>query len=261
MTPLGQNTQARRIAHFVAGSSLWICVVLPAWGASLDAGAINEAQYSSRNVSKDKLDPAIVKAEILLDRAGFSPGEIDGKLGANARKALNAFAEANGLTSSQALTPDLWTKLISTSQEPVISEYKLAKSDLNGPFLKKLPAKMENMKDLKALSYSSPREAIAERFHMSEGLLEALNPGKRLDKADEVILVANVSDKPSKIAIERIEVYKSLQVIKAFDSTGKLVAFFPASVGSEEKPTPTGTLKVTSADANPTYRYNPNYRF
>jgi lipoprotein-anchoring transpeptidase ErfK/SrfK len=257
----GQKPPVQHIAHFLTASSLWVCLVLPAWGATLDASAINSAQYSSKLTSKGKLDPAVIKAEILLDRAQFSPGEIDGKLGENAQKALKAFAEANGMKGGQALTPELWTNLVATSQDPVITEYKIAESDVKGPFLKKLPAKMEDMKDLKALSYSSPREAIAERFHMSEGLLASLNPSKQFDKAGETILVANVPDKPSKITVDRIEVYKSLQLIKAFDSTGKLVAFFPASVGSEEKPTPAGTVKVTSADANPTYRYNPDYKF
>jgi lipoprotein-anchoring transpeptidase ErfK/SrfK len=251
----------RPMARSLMASVFWICLVLPTFGAGIDVEGINNAGYSSKRVSKDNLDPAALKAEILLDRAQFSPGEIDGKLGKNAQKALNAFAEANGLTGSHALSPELWTKLVATGQDQVITEYKIAESDVKGPFLKKLPAKMEDMKDLKALSYSSPREAIAERFHMSEGLLVSLNPGKQFEKAGETILVANVFNKPSKITIDRIEVYKSLQMIKAFDSTGKVVAFFPASVGSEEKPTPVGTLKVTSADANPTYRYNPDYKF
>ena len=58
-----------------------------------------------------------------------------------------------------------------------------------------------------------------------------------------------------------MEVDKSRQTVKAFDPNGALLAFFPATVGSEEKPTPSGTLKVVSVDANPNYRYNPDYKF
>jgi lipoprotein-anchoring transpeptidase ErfK/SrfK len=54
---------------------------------------------------------------------------------------------------------------------------------------------------------------------------------------------------------------KSRQTVKAFATSGELVAFFPATVGSKEKPTPSGTLKVVSVDANPNYRYNPDYKF
>ena len=117
------------------------------------------------------------------------------------------------------------------------------------------------MKDLKALSYTSPREALAEKFHMSEGLLEALNSGKKFDRAGEIILVANVLNKQVKLTIGRIEVDKSRQTVTAFDRSGTLLAFFPATVGSEEKPTPNGSFKVVSTDANPNYRYNPDYKF
>jgi lipoprotein-anchoring transpeptidase ErfK/SrfK len=236
-------------------------LVFTATAAGLDAAAVNNAEFRSKPADEDKADAAVVKAQVLLDRAHFSPGEIDGKLGENAQKALRAFAEAKGLPSDKALTSEIWNALAGTSQDPVIAEYKISENDVKGPFLEKLPAKMEDMKSLKALSYTSPREAIAEKFHMSEGLLSALNPGKKFDRAGETIFVANVPNKPPKLAIRRIEVDKSGQTVKAFDSSGALIAFFPATVGSEEKPTPGGTLKVVSADANPNYRYNPDYKF
>jgi len=155
---------------------------------------------------------------------------------------------------------DLKTRL-NSDQSSVITEYTIAKSDVRGPFLEKLPAKMEDMKGLKALGYTSPREAIAEKFHMSEGLLVALNPGKKFDQAGEIIFVINVLNKQTELTIGRIEVDKSRQTVKAFDPSGALIAFFPATVGSEEKPSPSGNLKVISVDANPNYRYNPDYKF
>ena len=252
--------EAIAIRRLLTASGLWMLLILPASAATLDASAINNAQYSSKRTSKDKVDPAVVKAEILLDRAQFSPGEIDGKLGDNAQKALKEFASANGLSPGDALTPEVWTKLAATSQDPVITDYKITESDIKGPFLKKLPAKMEDMKSLKSLDYTSPREAIAERFHMSEQLLAVLNPGKRFDRAGETIAVANLPAKPA-ATVGRIEVDKNLEEVKVFDPSGALVAFFPASIGSEEKPTPTGTVKVISSDPNPNYRYNPEYKF
>ena len=248
------------IRLFVATIFLgWL--VFPATAAGLDAATVNNAEYRSKPADEDKADAAVVKAQVLLDRAHFSPGEIDGKLGENAQKALRAFAEAKGLPSDKALTPEIWNALAGTSQDPVIAEYKISENDVKGPFLEKLPVKMDDMKSLKALSYTSPREAIAEKFHMSEGLLTALNPGKKFDRAGETIFVANVLNKPPKLTIGRVEVDKSGQTVKAFDPSGALIAFFPATVGSEEKPTPGGTLKVVSADANPNYRYNPDYKF
>jgi lipoprotein-anchoring transpeptidase ErfK/SrfK len=247
--------------RLLVAAIVWGWLVFPAAAAQLDPPAINNAEFRSKPATEDKIDPVVVKAEVLLDRAQFSPGEIDGKFGENAQKALRAFAEAKGLTRGDALTPEVWTRLAGTSKDPVITEYTISKGDVKGPFLKKLPAKMEDMKRLKALNYTSPREAIAEKFHMSEALLAALNPGKKFNRAGEVIFVANVLNKPAKLTIGRIEVDKSLQAVKAFDPSGALIAFFPATVGSEEKPTPSGSFKVVSADANPTYRYNPDYKF
>ena len=237
------------------------CLAFPAAGASLDATAINNAEFRSKPPAEDKIDPVVVKVQVLLDRAQFSPGEIDGKLGENAQKALRAFAEAKGLTSDKALTPEVWTMLAGTSKDPAITEYTISKSDVKGPFLEELPTKMEDMKGLKALGYTSPREAIAEKFHVSEGLLVALNPGKKFDQAGEIIFVTNVLNKQTKLTVGRIEVDKSRQAVKAFDPSGALIAVFPATVGSEEKPSPSGNLKVISVDANPNYRYNPDYKF
>lgn len=247
--------------RLLVATIFWGWLVLPAAAAGLDAATINNAEFGSKPPSDDKVEPVVVKAQVLLDRARFSPGEIDGKLGENAQKALRAFAEAKGLATGKALTPEIWSALAPTSKDPVIVEYTISENDVKGPFLEKLPAKMEEMKNLKALSYTSPREALAEKFHMSEGLLEALNPGKKFDRAGEVILVANVLNKQAKLTVGRIEVDKSRQTVRAFDPSGALVAFFPATVGSEEKPTPNGSFKVVSADANPNYRYNPDYKF
>lgn len=240
---------------------VWGWLALPALGARLDASAINNAELGARRPANDKIDAVSIKAQVLLDRALFSPGEIDGKLGDNAQKALRAFAEANSLVADKPLTADIWTKLAATSNDPVITEYTITEKDVKGPFLKKIPAKMEAMKDLKALSYTGPRQAIAEKFHMSEGLLVTLNPGKRFDHAGESIFVTNVLNRQSRLTIGRIEVDKVRESVKAFDPSGALIAFFPATVGSEEKPTPSGSFKVISVDANPTYRYDPRYKF
>ncbi|WP_315781469.1 L,D-transpeptidase family protein [Bradyrhizobium sp. SZCCHNPS1003] len=243
-------------------------VVTPAVSAELTADAVNGAELRKRPPAEEKMDPVAIRAQVLLDRARVSPGEIDGRFGDNARKALAAFARAKGLAGDQGLagdaklTPELWDALLRGDQAPAIVSYTITRDDVKGPFLKKLPHHMEDMKDLPALGYTSPREALAEKFHMSEALLSALNPKAGFDKEGEQISVANVM-KPDDAApkIMRLDISKDAGTVQAFDRDGKLVAVFPATVGSEEKPTPVGSFKVISIDANPNYRYNPDYKF
>jgi lipoprotein-anchoring transpeptidase ErfK/SrfK len=232
----------------------------PALGAELNSERINSANFTGKLPSEDSISPLAVKVQVLLDRARFSPGEIDGRFGDNVEKALQAFAEANSLAAGKVLTPDIWSKLQQASSEAVIAEYVLTERDIKGPYIEKLPAKMEDMKSLKALSYTGPKEALSERFHMSQDLLAALNPGQKFDRAGAKINVINVPKQaPAKTA--RIEVDKSRETVRAFAKDGTLIAFYPASIGSEEKPTPSGTLKVVSIQPNPTYRYDPEYKF
>ena len=234
---------------------------LPAAAAELKPDVINAASFTGKLPANIRINPLAVKVQVLLDRARFSPGEIDGKFGDNVEKALRAFAEANGLPSGKQLTPEVWSRLQQVSGDPVIVEYTLTDRDLKGPFIDKLPSKLEEKKSLKKLGYASSKEALAEQFHMSEDLLAEINPGKKFDRVGDRINVASPSADapPSKVA--RVEVDKGRETVRTFAQDGTLVAFYPASVGSEEKPTPSGALKIVSIQPNPTYRYDPKYKF
>ncbi|WP_128924328.1 L,D-transpeptidase family protein [Bradyrhizobium guangxiense] len=239
--------------------SLWL--VCPVLAGNLDARAVNDAARPEKLPPADKVSAPATKLQILLDRAQFSPGQIDGKLGENAQKALKAFAEQNGVGIDKTIAPELWDRLNAASEGPALVDYKITDADVKGPFLKKLPAKLDDMKSLEALSYTSPLEGLAEKFHMSEELLRALNPGRSFDKAGETITVANVPARRELPRIGRIEIDKTRGTLKAYEGSGRLVAFYPASIGSPDRPTPTGTLKVTGTNEQPTYHYNPEYKF
>ncbi len=225
---------------------------------------------AAKKADDTRPDPLLVKVQVLLDRAHFSPGAIDGRDGENLRGALSAFAVANGLPAATRLNAALFEKLKATSTEPVTAEYTLTEADAAGPYAAEIPAKMEKQADLDALAYTSPAEMLAERFHMARALLVALNPDKPLDKAGTVILVAAVpaletgKPKPEDKAgkdVARVTVDKTTRHVRAFDKAGTLVAFYPASIGSDEKPAPSGKTKVKGVAFAPDYTYNPKYAF
>jgi lipoprotein-anchoring transpeptidase ErfK/SrfK len=235
-------------------------VTCPSSAKSLDAEAVNNAQFGASPASKKAINPLLIKAEILLARAHFSPGEISGRAGENLNRAIAAFAEAQGKTANK-LDQELWNKLVSTSAAPVVVDYTISEADVRGPFVEQIPNKMEMMQDLPRLAYTTVREALAEKFHMSPELLSALNPREKFEVAGHTILVANIPTESLQEKVNRIRVDKAKQELRAFGVGGKLLAYYPATVGSDEKPAPSGTLKVTAVKKNPTYHYNPAYAF
>jgi lipoprotein-anchoring transpeptidase ErfK/SrfK len=178
------------------------------------------------------------------------------------RQRLFTFSTRNcRYDSSLGQTAELWQAVTNGAPDDLFTHYTITEDDVRGPFLQKLPRKMEAMKDLPGLYYTRPREELAERFHVSEDLLAALNPRVKFDTAGESLVVPAVTDNPLKAQVAQIIVDKSAQALKAFNAQKQLLAFYPATVGSEEKPAPSGRLKVTIIKRDPAYHYNPKYHF
>lgn len=201
------------------------------------------------------VDPSLIRAEVLLDRAGFSPGVIDGKDGQNLKQAAAAYAQAKGLGSG-ALDPALWMSLTADGA-PAAQAYTITEEDVAGPFIGDPPKDYEALAKLPALSYSSPLQLLAEKFHMDQGLLKALNPGSDFGKAGTSIVVAAPRMAPRTFTVARLEVDKSAEAVRAYDASNQLVAYYPASVGSSERPAPSGTFSVTAVAPHPAYYYDP----
>jgi len=146
-----------------------------------------------------------------------------------------------------------------------------------GPFDKHIPSDLEKKSELPGLSYQTPQEELAEKFHMSQDLLRRLNPQARFDHAGEQIVVTNVEPMalhdsrdtvqavpPRKrnrrnASVATIVVEKASRDVRAYDKDGKLLGFYPATIGSSEKPAPSGSFEVRRVAYNPDYHYNPKY--
>jgi lipoprotein-anchoring transpeptidase ErfK/SrfK len=224
----------------------------------LTAEAIERAQVGQGQKDNAAL---IVKAEVLLDRAGFSPGVIDGRDGDNYRKAVAAFQRQRGLNPAGNLDGDTFNALAATSQDPIMADYAITDADVKGPFTKNIPADFEAKAKLPALDYAGPRDELAERFHMSEALLATLNPGADFTRSGTHIVVTDVPQNPRHTPVAKVVIDKNARTLSAFDAEGNLVAFYPASIGSAEKPAPSGEFKVKGVAHNPTYHYDPRFAF
>jgi lipoprotein-anchoring transpeptidase ErfK/SrfK len=208
------------------------------------------------------IEPMVLRAQVLLDRLHISPGAIDGRESGNFEKAVAAFRKAEGLALTGPLDRATWDRLVATSAVPALAEYEITESDVKGPFLPALPERMEAMAGLERLAYTSVREMLAERFHMNEDLLAELNIGRAFSQPGTKVVVAKVRAAAARSTrVARIEVDTVAGDLRAYDEAGALVAFYPASVGSADEPTPTGSHQVSGVVTSPGYTYNPQFRF
>ncbi|MEO0543556.1 MAG: L,D-transpeptidase [Pseudomonadota bacterium] len=193
---------------------------------------------------------AIAETQILLDQRGFSPGVIDGL---DTRRFRLALATHNRERPDEKIQ----ISLIPTTNNPLLTTYKITAEDIAGPFTSDIPALYIDQAKLPHLGFRNVVEMLAERFHMDEGFLRSLNKKAVFDEAGTIIRVANVGrDLQTRVA--RLEADKSKLQVRAFDENDNMIAAYPASIGSQSTPSPTGTHKVKNKAQNPRYTYDPN---
>jgi len=219
-----------------------------------DRAVVNNPKTTPDLVQK-AAGPGVLRAQVLLDRAHFSIGEIDGVMGTNALHAVAGFRAARGLPSGNSIDAEVW-KALNVDSAPALVEYALSENDVKGPFVP-IPADMMAKAKLTRLGYASPLEGIAEKFHISPALLQKLNPGKSFKDPGQKIFVSNVSAVLEAKAA-RVIVSKSDSIVKVLDDAGKVIAQYPATSGSEHDPLPIGEWQITGVFKNPKFNYNPD---
>jgi lipoprotein-anchoring transpeptidase ErfK/SrfK len=220
-------------------------------------------------------DRAALAIQVGLDRAGFSPGEIDARMGAFTTRALAAFRTAKGIsttptasTTSTAIDPDTERALGAPYTEPLV-KYTITEADVAGPFLDRIPQDMMEQAKLKALGYTSALEELAERFHISPNLLTRLNPHVPIAAGSAIMVPAVEPFKPPSKTGQRpkadaqaqgtkVELSKESGAIVVRDAAGAVLMYAPVTMGSEQDPLPVGDWKVTGVIELPVFNYNPN---
>ncbi|GAB3515014.1 L,D-transpeptidase family protein [Pseudoxanthomonas daejeonensis] len=219
----------------------------PADGAALATSADDRSQHEGAG--------ALLRLQVLLDRARFSPGEIDALAGSNQQRALRGFQQARGLPVTGHADAATWQAL-EQDTAPVLVDYTLTAADIEGPYAR-LPDDIMEQSKLDKLGYASLPEALGERFHASPALLGQLNPQIAQARPGTVLKVPAVATDPLPKAA-RLVVDRSDSVLRLLDGEGRVLAQYPASSGSEHDPLPLGEWNIVAVAPDPTFHYNPD---
>ncbi|MBN9348945.1 MAG: L,D-transpeptidase, partial [Devosia sp.] len=182
-------------------------------------------------------------------------------MGDNVSKAITAAEFITGLPQDGLLDADVWAVLAPIDQQPVLGAYRITAEDLAGPFIPDLPSDYAALAKMPSSAYRTPAEMFAERFHMDETLLRELNPGADFATPGTEIVVAAVGAPKDGPPVATLIADKSRRQLLGYDAANRLVVSYPATIGSAENPSPSGTHLVAAIAPEAAYYYRPDVNF
>lgn len=245
--------------HMLKVATAFMLVASPIALSAKDMVSLKLPSQAPADIFSGSRSRDALAAQVLLDNSRHSPGVIDGVMGGNTMRAIKSFQRANGLAADGTLTAGLLKKLVADYSGGIVTRYTITQEDAAGPFVD-VPSSFEEKAKLDTLAYESASEALAEKFHMAESFLKALNPGVDFAKAGTEITVVMAGDEKIGADVARIEVDKKASAVRAYASDGKLLATYPATVGSSTFPSPTGKMQVKAVAPAPKYYFDPEGR-
>jgi lipoprotein-anchoring transpeptidase ErfK/SrfK len=210
----------------------------------------------------DVAGPSVVAVQVLLDRALFSPGIIDGYWGKNAEKAAYWFQQREGLRRTGRVDTETFERLVQVAGAPeqLVRRHTLSAEEVEGPFVT-IPEDIYDKAKMDCLCYESLTEKLGELFHTSPAMLRKLNPDVSLDglAAGDHLWVPNIRspDAGRGASIERLVVSGEGHYVHALDAAGRIVFHFPSTLGSTYDPSPEGDFRVTRITKDPWWHYQP----
>jgi lipoprotein-anchoring transpeptidase ErfK/SrfK len=263
------------------GVTSLLAIAATAFGLSTMATAQNRADPAAQQAPDtspdEKIEGEVFHAQVLLDRAGFSPGVIDGLAGISFEAALRGFQQSRGLKETGVLD-NATRRALLRDQAPSTRRLRIAEEDAQGPFVGRIPDDPADQAKMERLAYRNLLEKISEKFHTTPETIIALNDPKTPLRAGTVLRLPNVlpssrnyqNVKPEIAQLlsdlnisanqpkaERVVVDKSDKVVHVYGAGGRMIAQFPATMGSEKDPLPLGNWKVNSVAFNPPFKYQP----
>jgi lipoprotein-anchoring transpeptidase ErfK/SrfK len=191
-----------------------------------------------------------------LDRVGFSPGLVDGRLGPKTTIATQEFQRVHGLPVTGQLD-EATARELGVEPETVFGKYTLTAADLDevGP----VPKSWVEKSKLHRLGHEALENVLAEKFHCSTGLLATLNPGKNINSLQPggQVVVPSIAEVSSPPKAARIEINLGQKIIRVVDRDNKLVALFHCSIAKDKEKRPSGEAHVTGVAFDPNYTFKP----